>query len=87
MYSQDHQLYLDSVLSILPHSAYHWQPKAMPLYKQKKYEIGSAYLDSAVKYDDRQQYLEYRGFMKCIFQKTYKSAITDFEEAKKLQGF
>lgn len=54
----------------------------MLLFKQKKYELGLPYLDSAVKYDNTVHYLEYRAFMKCIFQRSYRSAIIDFEEAK-----
>ena len=62
-----------------------WQHKAMPLYKKKKYELGAPYLDSAVKYDER-KYIDYRAFMKCIFQKTYRSAIIDFNTCKTVIG-
>lgn len=65
--------------------AYLWQQKAMPLFKQRKYELGMPFLDKAVKYDER-EYLEYRGFMKCIFAKRYKESILDFEEALKKYG-
>ena len=34
-----------------PTNAYLWQQKAMPFFKQKKYELGLQYLDSAIKYD------------------------------------
>ena len=57
----------------------------MPLYKQKKYEIGAPFLDSAVKYD-AQRYIDYRAFMKCIFQKSYRDAIKDFQTAKIVIG-
>ncbi len=87
LYSNDYQLYLDSVLTIVPWRAFYWQQKGMPLCKQKKYEIGMPYLDSAVKYDNNKHYLEYRAFMKCIFQKSYRAAIIDFEAAKKQNGF
>ncbi len=87
LYSHRHQLYLDSILMLLPTNAYYWQQKAMPLYKQHKYEAGAAYLDSAVKYDTNNQYLQYRAFMKCVFQKNYSAAIADFEAAKKRDGF
>lgn len=60
--------------------AYLWQQKAMPLFKQGKYEIGMPFLDKAVKYDER-QYLEYRSFMKCVFAKRYKESVIDFENA------
>lgn len=62
-----------------------WQLKAMPYFKCKKYEVGMLYLDKAVLYN-KQEWLPYRGFIKCIFAKTYKSAITDFEECIKLYG-
>ena len=59
--------------------AYLWQQKAMPYFKMKKYEVGMAYIDKAVKYD-AQGWQPYRAFVKCIFFKTYKDAILDFEE-------
>ena len=65
--------------------AYLWQQKAMPYFKCKKYEVGMAYLDKAVLYN-KQEWLPYRAFIKCIFAKTYKSAISDFEECTKLYG-
>ena len=79
LYSQKRQSYLDSILLIDHENSYLWQQKAMPLYKLKKYEIGSPFLDSAVKYDKTIHWQEYRGFMKCIFQKNYKEAIKDFQ--------
>lgn len=65
--------------------AYLWQQKAMPYFKCKKYEVGMAYLDKAVLYN-KQEWLPYRAFIKCIFAKTYESAISDFEECTKLYG-
>jgi len=65
--------------------AYLWQQKAMPLFKARKYEAGMIFLDKAVKFD-KKSWLPYRAFIKCIFSKTYKEAITDFEEAKKIFG-
>ena len=59
--------------------AYLWQQKAMPYFKIKKYEVGMGYIDKAVKYDAK-RYLPYRAFIKCIFAKTYREAIKDFEE-------
>ncbi|MBB5619561.1 tetratricopeptide (TPR) repeat protein [Pedobacter cryoconitis] len=86
LYSVKRQKYLDSVLLIVPTNAYAWQQKAMPLFKQKKYEIGMSYLDSAVKYDKTNHYLEYRAFIKCVFQKNYNAAIKDFDAAQKIKG-
>jgi tetratricopeptide (TPR) repeat protein len=86
LYSQDRQHYLDSLLAITPENAYYWQQKSMPLFKQKKYETGMVYLDSAVLYDSN-EWLDYRAFIKCIFQKSYAASIADFEGSKKLKGF
>jgi tetratricopeptide (TPR) repeat protein len=80
-----HQRYLDSALMVSPHDAYMWQQKAMPLYKQKKYEAGEPFLDSAVKYDPS-HWLDYRAFMKCIFQKSMHDAISDFHASKQIIG-
>ncbi len=82
--SRERQMYLDSALMFLPHDAYLWQQKAMPLYKQMKYEAGEAFLDSAVKYDTMQN-LDYRAFMECIFSKRYREALRDFQLAKQLR--
>ncbi|MCC9072302.1 tetratricopeptide repeat protein [Flavobacterium sp. F-65] len=65
--------------------AYLWQQKAMPYFKCQKYEVGMSFLDKAVLYD-KQEWLPYRGFMKCIFTKTYRDAIKDLEECIKLYG-
>ena len=65
--------------------AYLWQQKAMPYFKCKKYEVGMPYLDKAVLYD-KERWLSYRAFMKCIFSHNYKAAIVDFDEAIKLYG-
>lgn len=81
LYSQQRQFYLDSALAIEPWNAFYWQQKAMPLCKQKKYEIGMVFMDSAVKYN-RKKYTDYRAFMKCIFQKHYQEAIANFREAE-----
>lgn len=86
LYSVKRQRYLDSALYIVPKVAYLWQQKAMPLFKQRKYEIGMPYLDSAVKYDKEKHWLEYRAFIKCIFQKSYRAAIKDFNLAQKQNG-
>jgi tetratricopeptide (TPR) repeat protein len=65
--------------------AYLWQQKAMPYFKSKKYEVGMKLVDKAVKYDPM-NYLDYRAFIKCIFAKTYKDAIIDFEKCIELKG-
>jgi tetratricopeptide (TPR) repeat protein len=55
-----------------------WQQKAMPYFKARKYEVGMQYIDKAVFYDS-QEWQPYRAFIKCIFAKTYKDAIVDFQ--------
>lgn len=65
--------------------AYLWQQKAMPLFKARKYEAGMIFLDKAVKYDE-DRWLDYRAFIKCIFAKTYREAIIDFEKCKEKRG-
>lgn len=85
LFSQDYQLALDAILKDHPRSAYAWQQKAMPLFKQGKYEIAMPILDKAVHLDPK-QYMDYRAFMKCIFSKNYTEAIKDFEAAKAISG-
>ncbi|HEU4791528.1 MAG TPA: tetratricopeptide repeat protein [Flavobacterium sp.] len=65
--------------------AYLWQQKAMPYFKARKYEIGMQYIDKAVQYDPR-EWQPYRAFIKCIFAKTYREAIIDFEDCIKKYG-
>lgn len=65
--------------------AYLWQQKAMPFFKAQKYEVGMAFIDKAVQYDPK-EWLPYRAFIKCIFAKTYKDAIVDFENCIKKYG-
>ncbi len=65
--------------------AYLWQQKAMPYFKARKYEIGMPFLDKAVKYN-AVRWQPYRGFMKCIFSKSYNDAIEDLEDCKKKFG-
>lgn len=65
--------------------AYLWQQKAMPLFKTRKYEAGMVFLDKAVALDE-EKWLDYRAFIKCIFAKTYKEAILDFEKCKSMRG-
>lgn len=59
--------------------AYLWQQKAMPYFKARKYEVGMQFIDKAVLYD-APNWQPYRAFIKCIFAKTYKEAIIDFED-------
>ena len=56
----------------------------MPLFKQKKYELGMPFVDSAAKYDAH-RWLPYRAFIKCVFAKTYRAALEDFEAAEAIQ--
>jgi len=65
--------------------AYLWQQKAMPYFKARKYEIGMEFIDKAVQYDPK-EWQPYRAFIKCIFAKTYKDAIVDFEDCIKKYG-
>ncbi|MDI9309923.1 MAG: tetratricopeptide repeat protein [Limnohabitans sp.] len=65
--------------------AYLWQQKAMPYFKARKYEVGMQYIDRAVFYDAK-RWQSYRAFIKCIFAKTYKEALIDFEDCKKKFG-
>ncbi len=83
-YHHQYQVYMDSVLMVQPTNAYYWQQKGMPLLKANKAELGMPYLDSAVKY--KPDYIDYRAFMKCVFQRDYKGAISDFEKAIQLKG-
>jgi tetratricopeptide (TPR) repeat protein len=62
-----------------------WQEKAMPYFKARKYEIGMKFIDKAVQYDP-EQWQPYRAFIKCIFAKTYKDAILDFQDCIKKYG-
>ncbi len=62
-----------------------WQQKAMPYFKARKYEIGMAFIDKAVALDSK-EYQPYRAFIKCIFAKTYRDAIADFEDCKRKFG-
>lgn len=62
------------------------QLKALPYWKTKKYDLAIKYYDKAVLID-RAAYLGRRGYLKCIFQKDYKSAITDMEMAMKEFGY
>lgn len=65
--------------------AYLWQQKAMPYFKARKYEVGMQYVEKAVQYAPN-EWQPYRAFIKCIFAKTYKEAIFDFEDCIKKFG-
>ncbi|KOS08389.1 hypothetical protein AM493_16545 [Flavobacterium akiainvivens] len=85
LFSHKWQQCLDEGLQADSTIAYLWQQKAMPLFKQRKYELGMVYIDKAVQFD-RNRYQDYRAFIKCIFAKTYKEAIADFEDCKARYG-
>lgn len=75
----EYQACLDAGLEKDSTIAFLWQQKAMPYFKEMKYEVGMEYIDKAVKYDP-QRWLPYRAFIKCIFAKTYRAAIKDFKK-------
>ncbi len=83
IFSQQYEDELDSALRLDPTDAYLWQQRGMPYFKQMKYEVGMPYIDSAVKYD-ADQWLDYRAFLECIFQKSYRAALRDFEDARRM---
>ncbi len=83
MFSPEWQMCLDSAIAINPKIAYVYQQKAMPYFKQRKYEVGMQWLDKAVEFDAK-KYIDYRAFMKCIYSKSYREAIQDFVEAQRL---
>ncbi|WP_185739482.1 tetratricopeptide repeat protein [Gramella sp. Hel_I_59] len=86
LYSQERQAAIDEGLKVDSTIAYFWQQKAMPLFKQRKYEIGMDFIDEAVKYD-RKRYQDYRAFIKCIFSKQYREAIADFKDYQEEFGY
>jgi tetratricopeptide (TPR) repeat protein len=86
LYSTEWQSEINKGLEKDSTIAYLWQQKAMPLFKQGKYEVGMVFIDKAVQYD-RQRWQDYRAFIKCIFAKTYREAIKDFEDYKKRFGY
>lgn len=79
------QVYLDSAIMLKPDYAYLYQQKALPYFRQGKYEVAIEILDKAVA-RDIQSYIDYRAYMKCIYGNHHKEAILDFIEAKKLKG-
>jgi tetratricopeptide (TPR) repeat protein len=84
-FSREWQIYLDSAIQLNPTVAYYYQQKAMPLFKQRKYEKGMPFLNKAVQLDSL-QYIDYQAFMKCVFSKDYSGAIKDFESSKRIKG-
>ncbi len=84
-FAPEYQLYIDSAIQINPNMAYLYQQKAMPYFKQGKYELGLKSLDKAVELDPK-SHIDYRAFIKCIFAKTYQESIKDFQSAKKIKG-
>jgi len=81
LYSREREEEIDKGLKEDSTIAYLWQQKAMPLFKQGKYELGMKHIDKAVIYK-RERYQGYRAFIKCIFAKTYQEAIADFKDCK-----
>jgi tetratricopeptide (TPR) repeat protein len=76
-FSKEWQVCIDEGLKEDSTIGYLWQQKAMPLFKQRKYDYAMGFLDKAVFYDS--SWLSYRAFMKCIFSKTYAEALLDFK--------
>jgi len=85
-YSQEWQKEIDKGLKVDSTVAYFWQQKAMPLFKQGKYEIGMPFIDKAVKYNPK-RWQDYRAFIKCIFSKQYEAAIVDFKDYQEKYGY
>ncbi len=85
MFSKEWQENIDTGLKKDSTIAYLWQQKAMPYFKLRKCEVGMPLLDNAVLYDPK-RWLAYRGFIKCIFARTYKEAIVDFQNCMKYYG-
>lgn len=65
--------------------AYLWQQKALPFWKQKKYQLAIIYYTKAVELD-RQQWLSRLAFLKCIFAKDYEGSLADLINYKKEFG-
>lgn len=84
-FDQGWQTYLNKGLELDSTIAYLWQQKAMPMFKLRKYELGMRYLDKAVEYN-KERFLGYRAFIKCIFAKTYKDALIDLEACLNMHG-
>lgn len=65
--------------------AYLWQQRALPLWKQQKYQVAISYFDKAVAID-REHWLSRLAFLKCIFAKDYPGALADIIAYKKEFG-
>ncbi|SRX54469.1 tetratricopeptide repeat protein [Aequorivita sp. CIP111184] len=83
--SQKRRNLLDTAIAKYPTIAEFYQQRAMPLYKQDKDELGFPFLNKAAELNP-QKYLDYKGFMECVFSKNYKVTIADFEKYIKLFG-
>lgn len=68
-----------------PTIAYLWQQKALPFWKQKKYQQAITYYEKAIALD-REKWLSRLGFLKCIFAKDYQGAIKDLTAHNKEFG-
>ncbi len=53
-----------------------WKLKALPYWKNRKYQMAVKYFEKAVKYD-REKYLSRSGFLKTVFVKDYHAALKD----------
>ncbi|MBN8781941.1 MAG: tetratricopeptide repeat protein [Terrimonas ferruginea] len=84
IFSPEWGAWIDKGLKENPRIGYLWQMRAMPYFKQRKYEAGMAYLDKGVECDTT--LLPYRAFIKCIFAKTYEAALSDFALSRKKWG-
>ncbi len=85
IFAKEWQTYIDSAIALNPSIAYLYQQKSMPYFKQGKYELAMPILDRAIEVDSA-SFIDYRAFVKCIFVKSYRDAIRDFEFSKKLKG-
>ncbi len=83
--SQKRRNALDSVIKKYPTIANFYQQRAMPLYKEDKDELGKPFLEKAAELNP-QKYLDYKGFMECIFSKNYTASIADFKKYLEMFG-
>ncbi|MDF2380966.1 tetratricopeptide repeat protein [Nostoc ellipsosporum NOK] len=84
IFSPEWGAWIDKGLKENPRIGYLWQMRAMPYFKQRKYEAGMAYLNKGVECDTT--LLPYRAFIKCIFAKTYNAALEDLTICRKKWG-
>lgn len=83
--SQERRNALDSAIARYPSIANFHQQRAMSLYKEDKDELGQPFLVKAAELNP-QKYLDYKGFMECIFSQNYRAAISDFEKYLEMFG-